>query len=179
MVKILTLQIIDMCAAEKGNEYWKFRNKHGRDFKYTPELFWEEAVKYFEWMKGRVWNKKEAIKSGDMAGTLIDIPTSTPLSIESFCLFADIERQTFLNYESNKEEYKDFFEVTTRIRGIIESNQFEGATVGAYNPSIIARKLGLTDKTDITTNGKELPVATTYLQITTPDGKTLDDFKID
>ena len=133
-------------AAEKGNNYWEFREKHGRDFKYTPEAFWDEAVSYFEYMSNKVWNKKEAIKSGDKAGTLIDIPTSTPLSIETFCLFADIDRQTFLNYESNDDNYKDFFEVTTRIRGIIESNQFEGATVGAYNPNIIARKLGLADK---------------------------------
>ena len=41
-------------AAHKGNNYWEFRNKHGRGFAYTPELFWAEAVKYFEYMKGKV-----------------------------------------------------------------------------------------------------------------------------
>jgi hypothetical protein len=79
------------------------------------------------------------------------------MSIESFCLFADISRQTLINYESNKEGYQDFFEVTTRIRNIIDSQQFEGATVGAYNPNIIARKLGLTDRRDITSDNKPLP----------------------
>jgi len=133
-------------AAPKGNNYWEFRNKHGRDFRYSPDLFWDEAVKYFEWMIDKVWNKKDPIKSGDMAGTLIDVPTQTPMSIESFCLFADISTETFRNYESKEEQYKDFFEVTTRIRSIIESQQFEGATVGAFNPNIIARKLGLQDK---------------------------------
>lgn len=133
-------------AAPLKNNYWQFQNKHGRDFKYTPDALLEEANKYFEWMESRVWNKKEAIKSGDLAGTLIDIPTQTPLSIESFCLFADINRQTFYNYESNEDPYKAFFDIITRIRGVIESNQFEGATVGAYNPNIIARKLGLADK---------------------------------
>lgn len=138
-------------AAPKGNTYWQFRNKHGRDFKYTPDALWDEAVKYFEWISGKVWNKKEAIKSGEMAGTLIDIPTQTPMSIESFCLFADIDHQTFRNYESG-EGYEAFFGITTRIRKIIESNQFEGATVGAYNPNIIARKLGLSDKQEIAQN---------------------------
>lgn len=133
-------------GAPKGNEYWKFRNKHGRDFAYTPELLWEEALKYFEFMSSSVWNKKEPIKSGDKAGMLIDVPTQTPMSIETFCLFADISRQTFLNYESTEEAYKDFFEVSTRIRGVIESNQFEGASVGAYNQSIMASKLGLANK---------------------------------
>lgn len=133
-------------SAEKGNNYWEFRGKHGRNFAYQPDEFWDEAVEYFKWISKKVWNKKDPIKSGDMAGTLIDIPTQTPMSIESFCLFADITPDTFRNYESNEGNYKDFFEVTTRIRKIIESNQFEGATVGAYNPNIIARKLGLVDK---------------------------------
>lgn len=141
-------------AAPIGNNYWQFRNKHGRDFKYTPEGLWEEAVRYFEWMSERVWNKKEAIKSGDLAGTIMDVPVTTPMSIESFCLFADIGTDTFRNYESGSPEYKDFFEVTTRIRGIIESQQLEGATVGTYNANIIARKLGLADKTDVTSKGE-------------------------
>ena len=152
-------------GAPKGNNYWQFRNKHGRDFIYQPDALWEEAVKYFEWMSEKVWNKKEAIKSGEMAGVLIDIPTQTPMSLESFCLFADISTDTFRNYESTK----DFIEVTTRIRGVIESNQFEGATVGAYNPNIIARKLGLTDKTDVTSNGKEIQNTSIQVQIVPPN----------
>ena len=139
-------------AAPMGNNYWQFRGKHGRDFKYTPDELWIEAVKYFKWMKKRVWNKKDPIKSGDMAGKLIDVPTEIPFSLQSFCLFADISTDTFRNYENTK----DFIEVTTRIRSIVEAQQFEGATVGAFNPNIIARTLGLTDKTDITTNGKDL-----------------------
>lgn len=130
-----------------GNQYWKYRDKHGRNFKYTPELLWEEAVKYFDEISVSVWNKKEAIKSGDLAGTTMNVPTQTPMSIEGFCLFADIEHKTFLNYE--KENIGDFLQVTTRIRKIIETQQFEGATVGAFNPNIIARKLGLADKQEI------------------------------
>lgn len=143
-------------AAEKGNNYWEFRNKHGRSFKYTPEGFWTEAVNYFNWMQDRFWNKKDPIKSGDKAGELIDIPTQTPMSIQSFCLYADISDETFANYISNIDPYKDFFGITTRIRDIIESQQFEGATVGAFNPNIIARKLGLTDKKDFTSGGEKL-----------------------
>lgn len=143
-------------AAAKGNNYWEFRNKHGANFAYNPDSLWDEAVKYFEWISKRVWSKKDAVRSGENAGMLIDIPTQTPMSIESFCLFADISFQTFRNYESNEGNYKVFFEVTARIRKIIESNQFEGATVGVYNPNIIARKLGLVDRTDLTTKDNEI-----------------------
>lgn len=144
-------------AAPKGNNYWEFRNKHGRDFKYNPESLWDEAVKYFNWISSKSWSKKDPIKSGDLAGTLIDVPTQTPMSIAGFCLYADIDENTFSRYEKEKG-YEDFWGVTTRIKSIIESNQFEGATVGAYNPNIIARKLGLSDnqKIDHTTKGKEI-----------------------
>ena len=157
-------------SAPKGNKYWEFRNKHGRDFKYTPELFWEEAIKYFEWMSERVWNKKDPIKSGDMAGTLLDIPTQIPMSITSFCVFADIDENTFQRYEK-EIGYEDFWAVTKQIKAIIESQQFEGATVGAFNANIIAQKLGLTNKTDITSGGEKIQTAPTTIQveITRPD----------
>lgn len=139
--------------APKGNNYWSFRNKHGRSHAYTPEGFWEEAVKYFTWMGKRTWVKKEAIKSGDSAGKLVSIPTSTPLSITSFCLFADIDENTFQRYEK-AEGYENFWAITRAIKQIIENQQFEGATVGAYNPNIIARKLGLVDKKEIENKGE-------------------------
>jgi hypothetical protein len=138
--------------APKGNNYWEFRNKHGRDFKYTPELFWDEAVKYFNWMQKRVWNKKDPIKSGDLAGTTMDVPTPSPMSITSFCIFADIDDNTFQRYEK-EVGYEDFWAITKQIKGIIESQQFEGATVGVYNPNIIARSLGLVDKKEVDNKG--------------------------
>ena len=142
-------------AAPKGNKYWEFRNKHGRDYAYTPDALWDEAVKYFDWISEKVWSKQEPIKSGELAGTTMNVNTPTPMSIGSFCLFADIDESTFDNY-LKAEGYEDFFRITRKIKKIIESNQFEGATVGAYNPNIIARKLGLTDKTDITSGGDKV-----------------------
>lgn len=147
-------------AAPLGNNYWEFRGKNGRDFAFTPETLWDEAVSYFSWISEKTWYKNEAIKSGEFAGQIIKIPVTTPMSLESFCIFADIDRKTFDNYNSNEGNYKDFFPITTRIKSIIESQQFEGATIGAFNPNIIARKLGLADRTDHTTNGKDLPAAT-------------------
>ena len=160
-------------AANKGNKYWEFRNKHGRDFKYDPESLWDEAVEYFKYMDERVINKKEAIKSGDMAGKTMDVPTSIPFSCESFCLFADISMETFRNYQKGEGAYKDFFDVSTRIRQIIDSNQFEGAVVNIFNPNIIARKLGLGDKTIL--EGGDKPIQTIdYTKVSTETLKELE-----
>ena len=154
-------------GAPKGNNYWEFRNKHGRDHSYTPDGLWNEAVDYFEWMQDRVWNKKDPIKSGDMAGTLINVPTATPMSIGSFCLFADIDESTFDNYLS-AVGYEDYFRITKGIKKVIESQQFEGATVGAFNANIIARKLGLSEQTDITSGGKALKNEPIIIKISRP-----------
>lgn len=142
-------------GAPKGNNYWQFRNKHGNNHSYTPDGLWDEAISYFEYMKDSVWNRKESIKSGDLAGTTMDIPNSKPMSISSFCLFADICEDTFNNY-LKKEGYEDFFGVTKVIKTNIETQQFEGATIGAFNANIIARKLGLSEQTDITSGGEKI-----------------------
>lgn len=145
-------------GAKKGNQDWKLRTKHGPDFIYDGESLKKEFDAYLEHMKTTTWFKNEAIKGGDMAGTIVSIPMVTPLSIESFCVFADISRQTFLNYEKgdNVGDHQDLVEVATHIREVIETQQFEGASVGAFNPSIMARKLGLSEKTDVTTKGESI-----------------------
>lgn len=147
-------------AAPFNNQYWKKRTKHGRDkiFK-TPEMFLEVAYEYFEYCDNNPWKKYDAIKGGSNAGQLIEIPTQKPYSIEGLCIFCGITHNTFINYEKD-EKYKDFFTVFTHVREIIENNQFEGAVVGCYNHSIIARKLGLVDKTenktDLTSKGESI-----------------------
>ena len=56
------------------------------------------------------------------------------------------------------EKYRTsgFGEAINKITSRIENQQFEGATVGVFNANIIARKLGLVDKKDVTTNGQNV-----------------------
>lgn len=129
--------------APKGHPLWG-NPLNPKKFK-TPEELWEKAIEFFEWCNVNPWMKKEAIKSGDKAGELIDIPIQKPYTIEGFCIFANMTFQSFSNY-SNGIGYETFFEVAARIREIVRTQKFEGATVGAYNANIIARDLGLIDK---------------------------------
>ena len=141
-------------SAPKGNEYWKKRFKSGRKRKFDePKQLWEEFIQYAEWVQSTPWMKSEVLKGGDLAGKIIEVPVSRPLTIEGLCLFLDIDFQTFENY-GEKEGYEDFFEVVTRIRKAIRDFKLEGAIVGAFNSNIISRDLGLMDKQDITSDGK-------------------------
>ena len=132
-----------MCAAPKGNKYWEFRNKHGREYEYSPEALWREAVKYFEWVESNPL-KEEKVFHAQGIITKAEVNKMRAMTINGFCLFADITYQTFLNYRDNK----DFFEVVTRIEETIRSQKFEGAAADLLNPNIIARDLGLKDKVE-------------------------------
>lgn len=132
-------------AAPKGNQFWMLAKNAGRPLEYTPEEFLNVAFEYFQWATENPWYKKEAIKGGDLAGKIVDVPIDRPFTIHGLCIFAGIVIQTFENYAKREE----FMEIVTRIRGIIYNQKFEGAAVGAYNSNIIARDLGLADKKEV------------------------------
>ncbi|MDM1294325.1 DNA packaging protein [Sphingobacterium sp. N143] len=143
-------------AAPKGNQFWKLRSKHGRDKLFgSSNLLWEAATEYFEWCDKNPWLKSEAIKSGDMAGTVMQVPTARPYTLQGLCLFLDCNAAYFRQFkQSLPENEKDFSTVITRIEEVIYNQKFEGATVGAFNANIIARDLGLTDKQEHEVNAR-------------------------
>ncbi len=138
-------------GAPKGNEYYLLRSKHGRDTEYTPDSLLETANDYFNWCLDNPLLEQEIVKYRDHYEK-ISVEKMRPFSIQGFCNYAEINRDTFYEYEKRD----DFSDITTRIRGIIENQQFEGAASGFLNPNIIARKLGLADRKDHTTGGKPL-----------------------
>lgn len=131
-------------AAPKGNQFWKLRSKHGRDKLFaTPELLWEAACEYFEWCENNPWKMKEALKGGEMAGTVMDIPTARPYTLTGLALYLGAS-ETFWR-EFRKGAKNDFLSVIDQIEQVIYTQKFEGAAVGAFNANIIARDLGLKD----------------------------------
>jgi|WetSurMetagenome_2_1015567.scaffolds.fasta_scaffold685186_2 hypothetical protein len=139
-------------AAPKGNKYWQFRDKHGRDYKYQPEELWQEAVKYFEWIEENPLWESVIIQRG--IKTIEDgiektvystkMPKMRAMTITGFCLFADIALQTFEEYKKNI----DFTDIVTRIEHIIRDQKFTGAAAELLNPNIIAREIGLKEQTE-------------------------------
>ena len=86
-------------------------------------------------------------------------PTSRPYSLTGFCIYVGASSKWWSTFRSecrNKND-EDFLEVIARVEETIETQQFEGACVGAFNANIIARKLGLADKQEVdhTNAGKE------------------------
>lgn len=140
-------------SATVGNQWWKLRAKHGRDKIFSsPDVLWEAACEYFEATENRKWIKKDWVgKDAEMVYRESD----TPFTITGLCIFLDIDLITWRNYKIN-ENYKDFFNIITHIEQIIYTQKFEGAVNGTFKENIIARELGLGEKTDMTTNGETI-----------------------
>ncbi len=122
-------------------------NQRPRRFN-SPDELWEAFCDYVEYCEKNPWYKTEPTKQG-----LVQVPVGKPLTFMGFSAYCGLTHQGLLNYGELKGR-EDFFEIFTRIREIIDNHQYEGAAVGVYNHTLIARRLGLVDKrqNDVTVN---------------------------
>jgi hypothetical protein len=155
-----------MAKKNIGNQFWKMRSSHGRDLLFaSPSLLWESACEYFEWCTENPWLKSESIKSGELAGTTMLVPTARPFTLHGLCLYLDCSTSYFREFKRSRgDSNMGFMSVIEKIEQTVYQQQFEGATVGAYNASIIARTLGLTDKQEIdhTSKGEAIQSVTVF-----------------
>ncbi len=145
-----------MAKFEKGNSFWKSRSKHGRDKLFeTPELLLKSAEEYFDWCDENPWESKKEVISDK--GNSVEIkPTQRPYSLGGWYHYIGASDSWLRNFK--KSCSNDFLRVIEEVENYIATQQWEGATVGAFNANIIARTLGLTDKsqTDVTTKGESI-----------------------
>lgn len=149
----------------KGNNFWEYRKKHGKEKKYTPSELWEGFLAYMQWVADNPWLQNQVLQK---VGQIIKVPTERPMTILGFCLHIDIARQTFENYEKES----DYLDIITRIRDTIYTQKFEGAAVGAFNANIIARELGLADKQQTEHSGV---IATATIDTSKLSDKTINE----
>ncbi len=123
------------------------KNPGGRPTAFESEdHIWSTFQEYVKDRESKAWTETVFTKMGPEI-----IEKSLPLTVQSFCIFAGISSPTFYNYL--KKGHK-FFNICTRIKEECEVNMFDGASIGAFNHAIIARKLGLADKQEIQATGE-------------------------
>jgi len=158
-----------------GNELYQLRLKDGKDKEYTPEDFIEKIQEYFNWSMANPLKEQQIVKgtftsyrdvpytddNGDKKTKSekitkhyqkVYVDKMRPLTIGALCIYAGICNQTFYNYK----KHSDYIDICTRASEIIDDQQFQGGAAGFLNPSIIAMKLGLVAKKDITTKGEKV-----------------------
>jgi hypothetical protein len=116
----------------------------------TPEKLWEYYTQYKEWTKANPILKQDYVgKDADEVYRKLE----RPLSFEGFEVY--LRENDIIcdlgDYDKNKDDrYTDYAPILRACKKDIEVNQFNGATVGIFQQNIIARKLGLVDKKEVT-----------------------------
>ena len=136
-------------AAPIGNRFWEARSSHGRKPIFDcPEKLWVACCEYFEWVEA---NPLQEDKIFQFQGMIVrdSVSKMRAMTIEGLCIFLYICRTTWNEYCARE----DFAQVTTRAEEIIRNQKFVGAAADMLNANIIARDLGLSDKSELTGKG--------------------------
>lgn len=149
-------------AAPVGNQFWKFRSKHGRDEIFADaNLLKQECYAFFKWCDAHPWYKVEQMKKPitiekngkKKTQTLTKVPTARPYTLSALCIYLGVSRHYWNELRKRKSFKDDFMEVITHVEEIIWTQKFEGAAVGAFNNNIIARDLGLAERSELSGPG--------------------------
>ncbi len=150
-------------GAPKGNKFWQARSSHGRKPIFeTPDVLWEACLEYFNWVEENPLTEEKLFH---YQGAIVrdTVAKMRAMTVKGLCIFLDIDTSTWEDYTKRQ----DFIRVTTRAREIIDSQKFEGAAAELLSANIIARDLGLADKSELTGKDGE-PVKTESTWIVQP-----------
>lgn len=133
-------------AAPVGNRFWEARSSHGRKPIFAhPDELWTAATEYFDWVESNPLYE-DKVTSFQGVNTHEPIAKMRAMTISGLCIFLDIARSTWDDYRANE----DFSGIVTRVEEIIRDQKFSGAAADLLNANIIARDLGLADKSEHT-----------------------------
>jgi len=115
----------------------------------TPEILW----KLFEdYVKHEADNPMYKVEYVGKEGRVEKTPLETPITFMGFeCWLWDNQYINDLgDYQKNTDgRYSEYTPIITRITQNCFVHNFKGASVGIFNANIIARKLGLTEKQEV------------------------------
>lgn len=132
-------------AAEKNNQYWRARGKHGRDriIQEAPILL-ESAQEYFQWcVDNPVLEHDPKVVGGILKKDNYKQHPRTfkKAELARFCGVCEWDVIAGLSSVS-----KDFVQVIKWIEGVIRDQKLTYATVGMFSATIVSRELGLKEQ---------------------------------
>lgn len=130
-----------------GNRFWLARSSHGPKPKFSnPDDLWAACCEYFEWVDANPLHEDKLV-TFQGAATHEPVAKMRAMTIAGLCLFIDISFQQWTEWRKSRS---DLIDVISRAEEVIRSQKFAGAAADLLNANIIARDLGLSDKTELT-----------------------------
>lgn len=129
---------------QKGNSLWKTRSSHGRKPRFEkPQDLWDACCEYFQWVEDNpLYEDSVSVYKGVVDHEPIE--KMRPMTMEGLYVFLDICETTWHSYRKKD----DFVGVVTRVEHVLYEQKFSGAAAGLLNANIVARKLGISEKTE-------------------------------
>jgi hypothetical protein len=161
-----------------GNTFWQNRDPDnvGRPKAIkSPDELWGYFVDYCQIVNDSPWIKHD-FKGKDAVA--VEIKLALPYTWYGFdnYLFSQKIIDNLDDYKANKKKkYSDFCSIIARIDKVIFDRKYNGASVNAFNASIIARDLKLVDASDITTGGKKLGSSPSKIEVQIVRAKDEDE----
>jgi hypothetical protein len=146
-------------AAPVGNQFWKLRSKHGRDKLFaSPSLLWDAACDYFQWCEDHpLYETRGFAYQGVVRKE--EFPKMRAMTLSQLCFYLHCNEAYFRTFKHQlPENEKDFNTVIHDIEKTIYDQKFQGASADLLNANIIARDLGLKERTDLTSDDDKITV---------------------
>ena len=122
----------------------------------TPEKLLELFKDYVKHAKENPMHRIDYVGKD---GKQVNTPLETPVTFDEFeiYLFENKIINDLGDYSKNKDSrYSDYAPIIAYIRKYCFNHNFKGAAVKLFDPNLIARKLGIKDSSDVTTNGESI-----------------------
>lgn len=132
----------------------------------SPEQLWKAACDYFKWVDANPdYEIKPMIvaRPGRFTGSevkMVKVAKKQPYSVMGLSVFIGVSPGYFKAFKLQEREDKDaWMPVLRRIQAVIYSQQFDGAASGFFHANLMARALGLAEKTETEVTDKRKEVA--------------------
>lgn len=130
--------------------FWEKTKEHAlrgapRKFKTAEELA-EACEGYFKWCRDNPVEEEVLVSYQGVTSRETKVHP-TAMLLRSLCLFIGVDMTTWGAW---RKERPDLSLVIQWAEETIYKNKFTGAAAGQFNPNIIARDLGLADKSELT-----------------------------
>lgn len=133
-----------------GNRFWEARSTAGPKPKFAdPESLWVACCEYFEWTADNPLYEAKGFAFQGVV-TVERLPRMRAMTIAGLCLFLDVTERQWREWRDSRP---DLLPVITRAEAIIYQQKFSGAAADLLNANIIARDLGLADKSELSGSG--------------------------
>lgn len=130
-----------------GNRFWEARSSAGPKPKFAKaEDLWNACCEYFEWVDA---NPLFADQLVTFQGNAKHEPVAKmrAMTLAGLCLFIDVTMTTWRSWKSSRDDLRATIE---RAEAVIFAQKFAGAAADLLNANIIARDLGLAEKSELT-----------------------------